>query len=47
MDGIVKAVHIGDYDTVNTDSTKANLGFFNICQIQTNQNPDVCGFELS
>jgi hypothetical protein len=45
-DGIINPLYMGDYDTVTADATRANSGFFNTFQIQTNGNPDVFGFEL-
>lgn len=46
MDGLLNPVYMGDYDTVTSDSTGANAGFFNTFQIQTNGNPDVFGFKV-
>jgi hypothetical protein len=37
---------MGDYDTVTSDATGANAGFFNTFQMQTNGNPDVFGFKV-
>ena len=44
-DGLLNPVYMGDYDTVTSDATGANTGFFNTFQIQTNGNPDVFGFK--
>jgi hypothetical protein len=46
-DGIINPVYMGDYDTVSSDTTGANAGFFNTFQIQTNGNPDVFGFRVA
>ena len=46
MDALLNPVYMGDYDTVTSDSTGANSGFFNTFQIQTNGNPDVFGFKV-
>jgi hypothetical protein len=45
-DGIINPVYMGDYDTVSSDDTGANVGFFSTFQIQTNGNPDVFGFRM-
>jgi hypothetical protein len=45
-DGIINPVYMGDYDTVSSDTSGANGGFFNTFQIQTNGNPDVFGFRV-
>ena len=44
-DGLLNPFYMGDYDTVTSDATRANAGFFNTFQIQTNGNPDVFGFK--
>lgn len=46
-DGIINPVYMGDYDTVSSDSTGANPGFFSTFQIENNANPDVFGFRLA
>lgn len=46
-DGIINPVYMGDYDTVSSDATGANAGFFSTFQIQTNGNPDVFGFRVA
>ena len=46
-DGILNPVYMGDYDTVSSDGTGANKGFFSTFQIQTNGNPDVFGFRVA
>lgn len=46
-DGIINPVYMGDYDTVISDATGRNTGFFSTFQIQTNGNPDVFGFRLA
>jgi hypothetical protein len=45
-DGIINPVYMGDYDTVSSDVTGANAGFFSTFQIQINGNPDVFGFRV-
>jgi len=42
----INPAYTGDYDTVSSDVTGANSGFFNTFQIQTNTNPDVFGMRL-
>jgi len=46
-DGLLNPVYMGDYDTVTSDVTGANTGFYNTFQIQRNGNPDVFGFKMS
>lgn len=46
IDVLLNPVYMGDYDTVTTDATRANGGFFNTFQIQTKGNPDVFGFKV-
>lgn len=46
-DGLLNPVYMGDYDTVTSDVTGANAGFYNTFQIQRNGNPDVFGFRMS
>jgi len=46
-DGIINPVYMGDYDTVSSDATGKNAGFFSTFQIQTNGNPDVFGFRVA
>jgi hypothetical protein len=46
-DGLLNPVYMGDYDTVSSDVTGANAGFYNTFQIQSNGNPDVFGFKMS
>lgn len=46
-DGIINPVYMGDYDTVSSDATGANKGFFSTFQIQTKGNPDVFGFRVA
>jgi hypothetical protein len=45
-DVFINPAYMGDYDTVGSDATGANSGFFNTFQIQTNTNPDVFGMRL-
>ena len=45
-DGIINPVYMGDYDTVSSDATGANAGFFSTFQIQIDGNPDVFGFRV-
>jgi len=44
-DGLLNPFYMGDYDAVTSDATRANAGFFNTFQIQSNGNPDVFGFK--
>jgi hypothetical protein len=46
IDVLLNPVYMGDYDTVTSDATGANAGFFNTFQMQTNGNPDVFGFKV-
>jgi hypothetical protein len=45
-DVFINPAYMGDYDTVSSDATGANAGFFNTFQVQTNTNPDVFGMRL-
>jgi hypothetical protein len=46
IDVLLNPVYLGDYDTVSTDATRANPGFFNTFQMLTKGNPDVFGFKV-
>jgi hypothetical protein len=46
IDVLLNPVYMGDYDTVSTDATRSNPGFFNTFQIVNKGNPDVFGFKL-
>lgn len=46
IDVLLNPVYLGDYDTVTTDATRSNPGFFNTFQMLSKGNPDVFGFKL-
>jgi len=45
-DGVLNPAYMGDYDTVSSDFTGVNFGFFSTFQIQKNVNPDVFGLRV-